>query len=101
MPGARSSSSAYGARSFRTDRSGVTLVTIGLTDRGADVALTIDHNRIAAVQSRARGGDHEDGAGRPSRLDSLTETLAAHRGALVIDSRPGLGTRYTATLPAA
>ena len=82
-------------------RSGVTLVTIGLTDRGADVALTIDHNSIAAVQSRARGGDHEDGAGRPSRLDSLTETLAAHRGALVIDSRPGLGTRYTATLPAA
>jgi signal transduction histidine kinase len=79
-------------------RSGVTLVTIGLADRGPDVALTIDHNSVAGFESAARNGG---GAGRPPRLDSLAEAVAAHGGTLVIGARPGLGTRYTATVPAA
>ena len=79
-------------------RSGVTLVTIGLADRGGDVALTVDHDSVAGPGPRR---EDDDEAGRPSRLESLAETLAAHGGSLVIDSRPGLGARYAATLSAA
>jgi two-component system NarL family sensor kinase len=78
-------------------RRDVTLVTLGLAERGAGVALTIDHNSIAGLRP-ARPDDDE--AGRRPRLDSLAETLAAHGGSLVIDSRPGLGARYSVTLPA-
>jgi two-component system, NarL family, sensor kinase len=78
-------------------RTGVTLVTIGVADRGGDIALTVDHNSLARPPAGARGRE----PGRRPRLDSLAETLAAHGGSLAVDARPGLGTRYTAALPAA
>jgi signal transduction histidine kinase len=76
-------------------REDVTLVTLGLVERGGRVVLTVDHNSVAVL----RGPDHR-GADPGPRLTSLEAALEARGGSLQIDVRPGLGAHYTATLPA-
>jgi two-component system, NarL family, sensor kinase len=75
-------------------RRDVSLVTLKLAERGAEVTLSVDHNVI-----RGAAGDTADGRGRRPRLDSLAGALDARGGALAVDEIPGVGARYTATLP--
>ena len=77
-------------------RDDVTLVTLGLVERGGDVVLTVDHNSVAAL----RGDGDADGEDRGPRLLSLEASLEARGGALQVDIHPGLGAHYTASLPA-
>lgn len=77
-------------------RHDVSLVTVKLDDRGPEVTLSIDHNVIPDA-----GEERTNGAGRRPRLDSLAAALDARGGALVVDEIPGVGARYSATLPLA
>jgi two-component system, NarL family, sensor kinase len=79
-------------------RRDVSLVTLKLTDRGAHVTLTVDHNTVAGA---ARPEDVGTPPGRRPRLDSLAAALEARGGSLAVDEIPGAGARYEATLPTA
>lgn len=73
----------------------VSLVTLGLVEHGPDVALTVDHNLLPAVEA-----DPGPALGDPrTRLASLAARLADRGGSLEVDARSGLGVRYTATVP--
>jgi two-component system, NarL family, sensor kinase len=75
-------------------RDDVTLVTLGLVERGGDIVLTVDHNSVAALR-----GNGDAPADHGPRLTSLEAALENRGGTLQIDARPGLGAHYTATLP--
>jgi signal transduction histidine kinase len=76
-------------------RRDVSLVTLKLAERGAEVTLSVDHNVV-----RGAGEDRADGPSRRGqRLDSLAAALDARGGALTVDEIPGAGARYTATVP--
>ncbi|MEA2381020.1 MAG: two-component system, NarL family, sensor kinase [Solirubrobacteraceae bacterium] len=74
----------------------VSLATVGLAERGSDVTLTVDHNMLPAADGHAGRRSDDPRA----RLRSLADRLEARGGSLAIDAMPGLGVRYTATLPA-
>ena len=75
-------------------REDVSLVAIGLVERGVEVRLSIAHDRIPAAYRPP------DPASECPRLARLAECLEARGGSLVVDTRAGLGGRYTAIVPA-
>ncbi len=69
---------------------GATRVVVRALQEGDDLRLTVSDDGRGGARPSAGGG-----------LAGVADRVAAHGGALVLDSRPGMGTRVEVTLPCA